>query len=104
MKCVLLIVTMGVALAGCSGDKTASSLAADAKAVGSTGAAPAATPEAKPETKTAADGSVTPATKTDPAPGPAYREVTVPAGTILPLNLATTVGSDTSSVEDPVRA
>ena len=104
MKCVLLIVTMGVALAGCSGDKTTSSLAADAKAVGSTGAPPAATPEAKPETKPVADGSVTPATKTDPAPGPAYREVTVPAGTILPLNLATTVGSDTSSVEDPVRA
>jgi hypothetical protein len=35
---------------------------------------------------------------------PAYREVTIPAGTVLPVTLATSVGSDTSSVEDPVRA
>ena len=37
-------------------------------------------------------------------PGPEYREVTVPAGTVLPLELQTAVGSDSSSVEDPVRA
>lgn len=36
--------------------------------------------------------------------GPEYREVTIPAGTILPLDLQTAVGSDTSRVEDPVRA
>jgi hypothetical protein len=35
---------------------------------------------------------------------PEYREVTLPAGTVLPLTLRTTVGSDTSDVEDPVRA
>ena len=35
---------------------------------------------------------------------PAYREVTLPAGTVLPLTLRTSVGSDTSNVEDPVRA
>jgi hypothetical protein len=35
---------------------------------------------------------------------PEYREVTLPAGTLLPLTLRTTVGSDTSDVEDPVRA
>jgi hypothetical protein len=34
---------------------------------------------------------------------PEYREVTVPAGTVLPVELATAVGSDTSHVEDPVR-
>ena len=32
-----------------------------------------------------------------------WREVTIPAGTILKVNLRTSVGSDTSRVEDPVR-
>lgn len=35
---------------------------------------------------------------------PEYREVTVPAGTVLPLELTSTVASDASNVEDPVRA
>ena len=35
---------------------------------------------------------------------PEYREVTLPAGTVLPLELTTAVASDTSKVEDPVRA
>jgi hypothetical protein len=35
---------------------------------------------------------------------PAFREVTIPAGTSLPIVLDTAVGSDTSEVEDPVRA
>jgi hypothetical protein len=33
-----------------------------------------------------------------------YREVTIPAGTTLPLTLTTAVGSDTSAVEDVVTA
>lgn len=33
-----------------------------------------------------------------------YREVTIPAGTVLPLELKTAVASDTSKVEDQVRA
>lgn len=33
-----------------------------------------------------------------------YREVTLPAGTVLPLELRSSVGSDSSSVEDQVRA
>jgi len=42
-------------------------------------------------------------------PGPArsvseYREVTIPAGTVLPLELKTSVSSDKSNVEDAVRA
>lgn len=40
----------------------------------------------------------------DPDPAPRYREVTLPAGTMLPLTLRTSVGSDTSNVEDQVRA
>lgn len=35
---------------------------------------------------------------------PRYREVTLPAGTTLRLDLQSAVGSDTSSVEDAVRA
>src|SRR3954451_21647068 len=35
---------------------------------------------------------------------PEYREVTLPAGTTLRLELRSAVASDTSSIEDPVRA
>lgn len=35
---------------------------------------------------------------------PAFREITLPAGTQLPLRLETALASDTASVEDPVRA
>ena len=35
---------------------------------------------------------------------PSFRELTIPAGTVLPLELKSTVASDTSNVEDPVRA
>ena len=38
------------------------------------------------------------------APAAAVREVTLPAGTVLPLVLRSSVGSRTSSVEDSVRA
>jgi hypothetical protein len=34
---------------------------------------------------------------------PEYREITIPSGTVLPVDLQTAVGSDTSRVEDPVR-
>jgi hypothetical protein len=33
-----------------------------------------------------------------------YREVTIPAGTVLPLRLTSSVASDTSGLEDPVHA
>src|SRR3954466_7325598 len=39
-----------------------------------------------------------------PAKLPEFRELTIPAGTTLPATLATAVASDTSHVEDPVRA
>ena len=45
------------------------------------------------------------AERSAPAPKvPEYREVTLPAGTALPLELTTAVASDTSNVEDTVRA
>jgi hypothetical protein len=37
-------------------------------------------------------------------PRPKYREVTIPAGTTLPVELRTSVSSDASNIEDPVRA
>jgi hypothetical protein len=39
-----------------------------------------------------------------PDPEPDYRDVTIPAGTVLPVELQTAVASDTSRVEDQVRA
>lgn len=48
-------------------------------------------------------GSAAPVTPEKPAE-PVYREVTVPAGTTLRLELKSSVASDTSKVEDTVRA
>jgi len=38
------------------------------------------------------------------APRPRYRDVTIPAGTMLPLSLTSSMASDTSAVEDAVSA
>ncbi len=37
-------------------------------------------------------------------PGPGYRDVTIPAGTTLPLSLTSSAASDTSAVDDAVSA
>jgi hypothetical protein len=48
--------------------------------------------------------SVAPDASPKPADSaPAYRDVTIPAGTVLPVTLRTAVASDSSRVEDPVR-
>ena len=78
-----------------------STFRADASAV-STPAQPAGTALAaeRPESSAA----VKPASATSAAaPAPEYREVTLPAGTVLPVELTTAVASDTSHVEDAVR-
>jgi hypothetical protein len=56
-------------------------------------------------TALAAERSESPAAKpaSAAAPAPEYREVTLPAGTILPVELTSAVASDTSRVEDAVR-
>ena len=75
--------------------------AATLKPVGSTGeAAPAADP-VKPAVAEPANGDADADRKT--ARAVEYREVTLPAGTMLPVELTTTVGSATSNVEDTVR-
>lgn len=78
--------------------------------VGSSGAPAASAGSAasdKPagsETAPAPDKRASDPTPTELDPAPKYREVTVPSGTLLPLELRTAVASDTSKIEDPVRA
>lgn len=52
----------------------------------------------------AASGSTAASATRAGAKGATVREITLPAGTHLPIVLETTVGSDISKVEDPVRA
>ena len=55
--------------------------------------------------KSGAESVATPAATSAPAtPAVHYTEVTIPSGTALRLSLASSVGSDTSNVEQPVRA
>ncbi len=80
-------------------------------------AAPAATPAGGSALTPATPGATAPARHSGaapspprapaapaPPPPPRFREVTVPAGTELPLKLDSALASDTSAVEDPVRA
>ena len=71
-------------------------------------------PAVQPVGLTGREAGEVPAVNTGVAPGAddapgsspslaAYREVTLPAGTILPVELTTRVGSEVSSVEDTVR-
>ncbi len=58
-----------------------------------------------PEVATAAEsGAAAPAAAPAPARAPAFREVTLPEGTALQLSLQSAVASDTSRLEDAVRA
>jgi hypothetical protein len=52
----------------------------------------------------ATDTSATTGTGTEAISSVSYREITIPAGTTLPMVLDTPVASDTSRIEEPVRA
>ncbi len=85
MKKWMLVTLMGVVLtAGCAGTETAPEAAVTAEATPAGGMSVASTPPA--------------------AVAPEFREVTIPAGTTLPLDLKSTVASDSSHVEDAVKA
>ena len=73
-------------------------LATDAHPVATSGAVTASA------TSASTPGTATPSNPVENAFGGAvkYRDVTLPAGTVLPVNLQTAVGSDTSRVEQPV--
>jgi len=71
---------------------------------GTKGAAPAAPAPPAPPAAPEPDDKGDKAHKDAPSNVPEYREITIPSGTSLPLELKTAVASDTSKVEDPVRA
>jgi hypothetical protein len=73
--------------------------AADAATPATAAVGPSAAPAAASLTSAAS----TPGERA-PAPEPAYREITLPTGTSLTIDLRTAVASDTSHVEDHVRA
>ncbi len=102
----LLILTLGVALAaGACGtaasdtNDTSSSDAAD-RSSDSTETPLSAGNDAPPE----ASAPPPPAARATAPALPIYREVTIPAGTRLPLALTSSVASETSAVEDAVTA
>ncbi|MCA1559399.1 MAG: hypothetical protein LC804_03690 [Acidobacteria bacterium] len=79
--------------------------------IGSSGAPSPTASSAASDTRAASERPAPAPDKraSDPAPieldpAPKYREVTIPSGTLLPLELRTAVASDTSKIEDPVRA
>jgi hypothetical protein len=86
----LLILALGAALATGACGTTAAD-ATDAPLASGNG----------PAAGTAAQPAVA---NTATAPRPIYRDVTIPAGTMLPLSLTSSVASDTSAVEDAVSA
>ena len=66
---------------------------------------PAASAAERAPSATVADASAAPSSPSASAPAgeAAYREVTLPAGTVLPVDLLTAVGSDISRVEQSVQ-
>jgi hypothetical protein len=102
MKNLLLVLMLASTATACS--KTGST---PAPSNGSTGAVPtsgaASAPQpAQPTAVT--DKPAAPVPSAAEEKKPEYREITIPSGTTLPLTLRTAVGSDTSNVEDQVRA
>jgi len=75
---------------------------AESPATGKDASAP---PPVAPEPPRAPQPTESSKAAAEPAPKkPEYREVTVPTGTSLSVTLGTSLASDTSKVEDPVRA
>jgi hypothetical protein len=94
MKRILSFIGCLALASACSGTPTAQASNQLVSAPGDAAGKPVAT----------AGGSAAPAPVSEGKPGavPAYRDVTIPAGTILPVGLETTVGSNISRVESPV--
>src|SRR5262245_25826078 len=101
MKKTWLVATIIVIAAGCArtdGQSRGQALAA-------AGREPAvATSSSAPPPPAAVRHATDGATASASAGAPKFREVTLPTGTVLPVTLSSPVGSDTSRVEDPVRA
>lgn len=106
MRLLTLLLALGVLAGGCdrSGAK-----GAETPAPASGTATPGPVTDASHNVPTpSASATPTPATTpvaaAAPAPAPVAREITLPAGTRLTLALDTSIGSDTSRVEEAVHA
>ena len=98
---LLLSLTIAIALAT-SACGTSASDATDAELESANGASAGAA--TRPETASTRPETASARPETAKSAGPVYREVTIPAGTTLPLSLTSAIASDTSAVEDRVMA
>lgn len=101
MRTRVLFLALAVATAACGGGRSPAPAGPPADA----------SPASRPAGVTAGVQSAEPGVQNAREPAgariarePEYREVTIPANTRLPLELVTTIASDASRVEDPVRA
>jgi hypothetical protein len=102
----ICVVTVSLAAGGCDRPDSTASAPGNALATPSTAESPGnagAVPDAT--ARSAGTAAANPPAPVAPvAAAPAWREVTIPAGTNLPVVLDTGVGSDTSRVEQAVTA
>jgi hypothetical protein len=94
MKKSACVIALAFGLAACNGAKAPENLATTDNTAATTGTTPANAPIS------AATSAPAPAV----TPVAQYKEITIPSGTALALDLGTAVASDTSRVEQPVRA
>ena len=100
IKSIVALILSSMCVMACAQTPPAQSGTAGQAASEATKPVPAA---ATPESTAAAPAQ--PPSKPEPAPppAPAFREVTIPAGTSLSVTLLSTVASNTSKVEDPIK-
>jgi hypothetical protein len=93
------LVSLVAVCAACGGGDNPAPPAGEAAAL-----APAATEAANVPAATAPVAEAAAPPRPAAPPAPRFRDVTIPAGTTLRLDLASSIGSDSSRVEDSVRA
>ena len=104
IKLIVALTLSSICVMGCEQTPPAqSATAGQAAAPAQPEASKPATAAATPESPAAAPAQ--PPSKPEPAPppAPAFREVTIPAGTSLSVTLLSTVASNKSKVEDPIK-
>jgi hypothetical protein len=101
MRSALLVLLSAGTLLACERGTTAAPRAAGAALVANAVTAP---PAAAPADPAAPAASASPAAVEAAEAPPRYREVRIPAGTLLQVTTESSVASDRSRVEDPVRA
>lgn len=103
MKRLASVLAVASLVAGCGGGGENAAPEAMSDVEGTAAAATAGT-DADRGTTAAPTGAGSAASAPAAAPAPTFREVTIPAGTTLRLELRSAVASNTSQVEDVVRA